>query len=70
MGRSALRISLLLIICGHMVADGEVKVCDKAQRFDSIANGSPLNEARRGALNPDGGTFLGENGQIENHVCL
>jgi hypothetical protein len=53
-----------------MVADGEVKVCDKAQRFDSIANGSPLNKARRGALNPDGGTFLGENGQIENHLCL
>jgi hypothetical protein len=49
---------------------GEVKVCDKAQRFGSIANGSPLNEARRGALNPAGGTFLGENGQIENHVCL
>jgi hypothetical protein len=48
----------------------EVKVCDKAQRFDSIANGSPLNEALRGALNPDGGTFLGENGQIENHACL
>ena len=53
-----------------MVADGEVKVCDKAQRFGSIANGSPLNEALRGALNPDGGTFLGENGQIENHACL
>jgi hypothetical protein len=53
-----------------MVADGEVKVCDKAQRLGSIASGSPLSEARRGALNPDGGTFLGENGQIENHVCL
>jgi hypothetical protein len=49
MGKSALRISLLLIICGHMVADADVKVCDKAQRFDSIANGSPLKEARREA---------------------
>ena len=48
----------------------EVKVCDKAQRFDSITNGSPLNEALRGALNPDGGTFLGENGQIENYACV
>ena len=46
-----------------------MKVCDKAQRFGSIADGSPLNEAR-GALNPAGGTFLGENGQIENHACL
>jgi len=48
----------------------EVKVCDKAQRFGSIANGSPLNESRRGALNPAGGTFLGKNGKIKNHVCL
>ena len=48
----------------------EVKVCDKAQRFGSIANGSPLNESRRGALNPAGGTFLGKNGKIENHVCF
>ena len=48
----------------------EVKLCDKAQRFGSIANGSPLNESRRGALNPAGGTFLGKNGKIENHVCL
>jgi hypothetical protein len=53
-----------------MREEGEGKACDKTQRFGSMANSSPLNEARRGALNPDGGTSLGKNGQIENHVCL
>jgi hypothetical protein len=43
---------------------------DKAQRLHSIASRSPLNDARRGALNSDGRTFLGKNGQIENQVCL
>ena len=71
-GETKLRIgpSKTSRVSGNRTICCEVKLCDKAQRFGSIANGSPLNEARGGALNPDGGTFLGVNGQIKNHVCL